>query len=123
LRENLQRIVPPHLRAEIDDQAWPVPPVFSWLQRLGEIEDAEMARVFNMGIGLVLVVSSYYAEPIQRMLRASGLEKLADRHHRRPLLRNATRIHLPILGRPALVATRVVIAGSLIRPAVSLGGL
>jgi phosphoribosylformylglycinamidine cyclo-ligase len=74
LRENLGRIVPPDLRAEIEDQAWPVPPVFSWLQRLGEIEDAEMARVFNMGIGLVLVVSSYYAEPIQRMLRTSGLE-------------------------------------------------
>ena len=74
LRENLGRIVPPHLRAEIDDQSWPVPPVFSWLQRLGEIEDAEMARVFNMGIGLVLVVGSYYAEPIQRMLRTSGLE-------------------------------------------------
>jgi phosphoribosylformylglycinamidine cyclo-ligase len=74
LRENLQRIVPPHLLAEIDEQAWPVPPVFSWLQSLGEIEDAEMARVFNMGIGLVLVVSSYYAEQIQRLLHASGLE-------------------------------------------------
>jgi phosphoribosylformylglycinamidine cyclo-ligase len=74
LRENLQRIVPSDLQAEIDDHAWPVPPVFSWLQSLGEIEDAEMARVFNMGIGLVLVVSSYYAEQIQRLLRASGLE-------------------------------------------------
>jgi phosphoribosylformylglycinamidine cyclo-ligase len=74
LRENLQRIVPTHLQAEIDDQAWPAPPVFSWLQSLGEIEDAEMARVFNMGIGLVLVVSSYYAEQIQRLLGASGLE-------------------------------------------------
>jgi phosphoribosylformylglycinamidine cyclo-ligase len=74
LRENLGRIVPPHLRAEIDDRAWPVPPVFSWLQGLGDIEDAEMARVFNMGIGLVLVVSPYYAERIQRMLRDSGLE-------------------------------------------------
>ena len=74
LRENLGRIVPPHLRAEIDDRAWPVPPVFSWLQGLGDIDDAEMARVFNMGIGLVLVVSPYYAERIQRMLRDSGLE-------------------------------------------------
>ena len=70
LRENLERIVPPGLRIEIDHQAWPIPPVFSWLQGLGEIEDGEMARVFNMGIGLVLVVSSYYAEAIQRMLRA-----------------------------------------------------
>jgi phosphoribosylformylglycinamidine cyclo-ligase len=74
LRENLGRIVPATLRADIDDRAWPVPPVFSWLQKLGDIDDAEMARVFNMGIGLVLVVSPYYAERIQRMLRESGLE-------------------------------------------------
>jgi phosphoribosylformylglycinamidine cyclo-ligase len=74
LRENLERILPPGLRLEIDHQAWPVPPVFSWLQGLGEIEDGEMARVFNMGIGLVLVVSSYYAEPIQRMLRAMEVD-------------------------------------------------
>lgn len=74
LRENLERIVPPGLRIEIDHQAWPIPPVFSWLQGLGEIEDGEMARVFNMGIGLVLVVSSYYAEAIQRMLRAMEVD-------------------------------------------------
>ncbi len=74
LRENLERILPPGLRIEIDHQAWPVPPVFSWLQGLGEIEDGEMARVFNMGIGLVLVVSSYYAEAIQRMLRAMEVD-------------------------------------------------
>ncbi len=74
LRENLERILPPGLRIEIDHQAWPVPPVFSWLQDLGEIEDGEMARVFNMGIGLVLVVSSYYAEAIQRMLRAMEVD-------------------------------------------------
>lgn len=74
LRENLERILPPGLRIEIDHQAWPVPPVFSWLQDLGEIEDGEMARVFNMGIGLVLVVSSYYAEAIQHMLRAMEVD-------------------------------------------------
>lgn len=74
LRENLERIMPPGLRLEIDNQAWPIPPVFSWLQRLGEIEDDEMARVFNMGIGMVLVVSSYYAEAIQRLLSNAAVE-------------------------------------------------
>ncbi|TVS10419.1 MAG: phosphoribosylformylglycinamidine cyclo-ligase [Planctomycetaceae bacterium] len=74
LRENLERIVPPGLRLDIDHRAWPMPPVFSWLQGLGQIEDDEMARVFNMGIGLVLVVSSYYAEAIQRMLRAMEVD-------------------------------------------------
>jgi phosphoribosylformylglycinamidine cyclo-ligase len=48
--------------------------VFSWLQQLGDIDDPEMQRVFNMGIGLVLVVSSYYADSIQRMLADHGLE-------------------------------------------------
>jgi len=69
LRENLERILPPQVHADIDQDAWPVPPVFPWLQQLGAIDDAEMARVFNMGIGLVLVVSAYYGERIQRMLR------------------------------------------------------
>ncbi len=74
LRENVERILPPGLRIEIDRQAWPIPPVFSWLQRLGEIEDDEMARVFNMGVGMVLVVSSYYAEAIQRTLRTADVD-------------------------------------------------
>ena len=73
LHENLQRILPEQARAVIDRGAWPVPPVFSWLQRLGEIEPAEMERVFNLGIGMVLVVSAYYAESIRQQLADSGL--------------------------------------------------
>ncbi len=48
--------------------SWPVPPVFPWLQRLGTIEQAEMDRVFNQGIGFVVIASQYYAESIQRQL-------------------------------------------------------
>jgi phosphoribosylformylglycinamidine cyclo-ligase len=51
-----------------------VPPVFKWIQQLGEVADEEMDRVFNQGIGLALVVSSYYAESIQRNLKQQGLE-------------------------------------------------
>ena len=74
LRDNLERILPSGTRAQIDEGSWPVPPVFPWLQRLGDIDDGEMAHVFNMGIGLVLVVSPYYAESIQRMLADCGLD-------------------------------------------------
>ena len=74
LHENLERILPEGSRVLIDRGSWTVPPVFPWVQKLGEIDDDEMARVFNMGIGLVLVVSSYYAESISRMLADSGLQ-------------------------------------------------
>ena len=57
LSENLARIVPAHLQTVVDREAWPVPGVFGWLQQLGDVSAAEMERVFNMGLGLVLVVS------------------------------------------------------------------
>jgi len=74
LFENLQRIVPEGVQVVIDRGSWPVPPIFSWIQRLGEIEQGEMDRVFNMGIGLVLVVSSFYAESIRHQLSRSRIE-------------------------------------------------
>jgi phosphoribosylformylglycinamidine cyclo-ligase len=74
LHENLARIMPEGSRAVIERGSWTVPPVFPWLQRLGEIDAEEMDRVFNMGLGLVLVVSSYYAESIRHQLADSGLE-------------------------------------------------
>jgi phosphoribosylformylglycinamidine cyclo-ligase len=73
LHENLARILPPGVDITIDRGSWPVPPVFNWLQQLGDVDDAEMYSVFNMGIGLVLVVSPYYAESIQQQLAQSGL--------------------------------------------------
>ena len=51
-----------------------MPAVFHWLKQLGNVDSEEMDRVFNMGIGLVLVVSPYYAESIQQQLAADGLE-------------------------------------------------
>jgi phosphoribosylformylglycinamidine cyclo-ligase len=74
LQDNLDRIIPSGLHAAIDRASWPVPAVFCWLQRLGNVADDEMAHVFNMGIGLVLVVSDYYAESIRRQLADLGLE-------------------------------------------------
>jgi phosphoribosylformylglycinamidine cyclo-ligase len=73
LHENLARILPPGVGVTIDPGSWPVPPIFTWLQQLGEVDDAEMYGVFNMGVGLVLVVSPYYAESIGQQLAAGGL--------------------------------------------------
>jgi phosphoribosylformylglycinamidine cyclo-ligase len=69
LIDNVPRILPPGRRVFVRRGSWEVPPVFPWLQRLGNIEQAEMERVFNGGIGFVVIASSYYAESIQRQLQ------------------------------------------------------
>ena len=73
LHENLARILPPCVDAQIARESWPIPPVFHWLQNLGEVDDEEMFRVFNMGIGMVAVVSEYYAESVQQQLASHNL--------------------------------------------------
>jgi phosphoribosylformylglycinamidine cyclo-ligase len=50
-----------------------VPPVFGWLQRLGHITDAEMARVFNLGVGFVVICSPHFAESIIRQFAEDDL--------------------------------------------------
>lgn len=74
LHENLERILPAGARALIRRDSWTVPPVFGWLQQLGDVDTAEMQRVFNMGLGLVLVVSPYYADSIRTQLDECGLQ-------------------------------------------------
>ena len=69
LIENPPRILPEGCAIALKRGSWDVPPVFPWLQKLGGIPDAEMFRVFNMGIGLVLVVADYNADAITRYLR------------------------------------------------------
>jgi phosphoribosylformylglycinamidine cyclo-ligase len=74
LVENLARIVPSHVQVRLERGTWHVPAVFPWVQRLGDIEAAEMERVFNMGVGMVLVVSPHFADSIQKQLADQGLE-------------------------------------------------
>lgn len=74
LRENLIRIVPDGVQVVLDRHGWPVPPVFRWLQQLGEVEDDEMDRVFNMGLGMVLVVAPFYADSIRAQLTECGVD-------------------------------------------------
>ncbi len=56
ITENLPRILPKNISAEIDLAGWPVPPLFSYLQQLGNVPQDEMLRTFNMGIGLIAVI-------------------------------------------------------------------
>ncbi len=69
LIDNPPRILPDGCAIRLRRGSWDVPKVFPWLQSIGNVPEAEMFRVFNMGIGLVLVVAEYYAEAITRYLR------------------------------------------------------
>lgn len=80
LHENLARILPSGVGVTIDRGSWPVAPIFGWLQMLGDVDDDEMYRVFNMGIGLAMVVSPYYAESIQEQLSRIGHESWVIGH-------------------------------------------
>jgi phosphoribosylformylglycinamidine cyclo-ligase len=68
LIDNPPRVLPAGCGIRLDRGSWKIPPVFPWLQRLGSVSDAEMFRVFNMGIGLVMIVAEYFAESINRHL-------------------------------------------------------
>lgn len=72
LAGNLERALHEGVDAVITKGSWPVPPVFPFLQRHGRVEDDEMDRVFNMGIGYVLVVRPTFAESIADRLRRLG---------------------------------------------------
>ncbi len=72
IAENIERILPAGVGADIDASAWTRPAVFDWLRELGGVESGEMYRVFNMGIGLAVVVSPFYAESVRRTLAEHG---------------------------------------------------
>jgi phosphoribosylformylglycinamidine cyclo-ligase len=73
LTGNLPRVLPPGCRAVIRRATWPVPEVFRWLQRRGRIDEAEMFRVFNMGVGFVLVVPEAGVAPALGRLWKDGV--------------------------------------------------
>ncbi len=61
-----------NLTAGIQKDAWTLPPLFQWLQAQGNVADAEMHRVFNCGIGMVVIVAKEDAERAIRHLQAAG---------------------------------------------------
>jgi phosphoribosylformylglycinamidine cyclo-ligase len=72
LTENLPRVLPDGCGVEIDLKAWSIPQIFQLLQRRGAIDQAEMFRAFNMGVGLVIVAAAPAAAEVLDLLTRSG---------------------------------------------------
>jgi phosphoribosylformylglycinamidine cyclo-ligase len=72
LLENIPRVLPDNCHAVVDADAWPLPPLFAFLQAGGAIEPGELARTFNCGIGMVAIVSAGDAERVAAALEADG---------------------------------------------------
>jgi len=72
ITENVPRIIPADLHAEIDTSSWQPPAIFDWLQTSGNIETAEMRRTFNCGVGMIVVVDPAHADGALEIFRAAG---------------------------------------------------
>jgi len=72
ITENVPRILRDELSARIDASSWTLPPLFQWLQEAGKVDMQEMYRVFNCGIGMVVVVADAEADAVQAHLEAAG---------------------------------------------------
>ena len=72
--DNLARVLPDGKRAMIRRGSWPVPPVFDWLQRLGNVSQPEMDRVFNDGVGFAVVCSPHFADSIVDQFKRLGVD-------------------------------------------------
>lgn len=72
LTENLPRVLPEGLGVEVDLSAWTLPPVFAWLSQEGGLNEAELLKTFNAGIGMVLVVAADQADALTGVLAEAG---------------------------------------------------
>ncbi|MBO9629285.1 MAG: phosphoribosylformylglycinamidine cyclo-ligase, partial [Shinella sp.] len=70
--ENIPRVLPKHLAAEIDLDAVKAPAVFSWLAKTGGVEAKEMLRTFNCGVGMIAVVPADKADEVAAVLTGEG---------------------------------------------------
>ena len=72
LTENIPRVLPENCVAQIDVQSWPLPKLFQWLQQAGNVEQQEMYRTFNCGIGMAVILPADQAEAAQAFLTEQG---------------------------------------------------
>ena len=72
LLENIPRVLPENTCAQINQSSWDLPAIFKWLQKNGNVEQNEMYKTFNCGVGMVLVVSAGDLEATIKLLNASG---------------------------------------------------
>jgi phosphoribosylformylglycinamidine cyclo-ligase len=73
LPDNVARILPPGKRVHVKRGSWGIPPVFTWLQKLGNVADQEMFRVFNMGVGFVVICAAAAADGVIGQLSKDGV--------------------------------------------------
>ena len=74
LIENLPRILPEGLEFKINKGSWDVPQVFNMIQKIGRVEDGEMYRTFNMGIGYVIIAPEEEADGILKAIEQQGVK-------------------------------------------------
>ncbi|KAG0213312.1 Bifunctional purine biosynthetic protein ade1 [Mortierella sp. NVP41] len=94
--DNIPRVLPHDLGVEVDAAAWPFPDVFKWIMATGNVPHREMARTFNCGIGMVLVVAAEDVEEVTKLCRAEGevvyqigvLKSKADNNGEEVVMRN-----------------------------------
>ncbi len=72
ITENVPRVLPEGLTAEISANSWTLPPLFQWLQQQGNIADKEMYKTFNCGIGMVVIVAQADAAEAKKVLEVKG---------------------------------------------------
>ncbi|MFN6100454.1 MAG: phosphoribosylformylglycinamidine cyclo-ligase, partial [Burkholderiales bacterium] len=72
LTENIPRVLPEHCAAHLERAQWPRTELFQWLQNTAGIDEAEMCRTFNNGIGMVVVIAAEHAQSCADSLRQSG---------------------------------------------------
>lgn len=72
LLDNIPRVLQPGLAVRLQRDAWTLPPLFQWLQANGNVAEEEMLRVFNCGVGMVVIVPSAQSDAIAATLRAQG---------------------------------------------------
>lgn len=77
LSENIPRVLPAHTMVRLDAHLWDRPGIFGWLAKAGAMDAADMARTFNCGIGMAVIVSADRADDIAALLRAEGEDVFA----------------------------------------------
>ena len=72
LLENIPRVLPKHLAANLDQNSWELPQIFKWLQSEGNIDTMEMYRVLNCGVGMVVIVPKTSSDETINILKSCG---------------------------------------------------
>lgn len=72
--ENLKRILPNSCRINLDASRWTIPPVFSWMRKIGQFSESEMLENFNLGIDMIFIVDKESATAVMDSLKTSGEE-------------------------------------------------